>query len=240
MRFDPPLIPARLVRRYKRFLADVEMGGAIMTAHCPNPGSMLGLADPGTPVWVSKVRVSAARAGRKLPYTLELVESGNSLVSVHTGRTNALVAEALARRGIAALAPYRQWRREVRIEGGSRLDFLFEGQDLPPLYLEVKSVTLRRSLAEPATAEFPDAVTARGARHMRDLAGLAAAGYGAAVLFLVQRPDCQRFQVASDIDSAYAQALAAAQASGVEVLCYGCTVSPAAIEVSGPLPVTLS
>jgi len=233
MLFDPPLIPARLVRRYKRFLADVEIDGAITTAHCPNPGSMQGLAGPGTPVWLS-----AAGTGRKLPYTLELVESGDFLVSVHTGRTNALVAEALSLGRIAALAPYRHWRREVSIEGGSRLDFLFEGQALPPLYLEVKSVTLRRSWVEPA-AEFPDAVTARGARHMRDLAGLVAAGHRAAVLFLVQRPDCQRFRVACDIDPAYARALAAARASGVEVLCYGCAVSPAAIEVSGPLPVML-
>jgi sugar fermentation stimulation protein A len=233
MRFDPPLIRGRLVRRYKRFLADVEIGGRPVTAHCPNPGSMLGLADPGATVWLAP----AAGAGRKLAYTLELVAAGDALVSVHTGRSNGLVAEALAGGRIAPLAPYRHWRREVTIDGGSRLDFRLDGPGLAPLYLEVKSVTLRRSPARPGTAEFPDAVTARGARHMRALAALVAGGARAAVLFLVQRQDCERFQVARDIDPAYGLALAAAKASGVDILCYDCMVSPVAIEVSGPLPV---
>jgi len=232
MQFDPPLVQARLKRRYKRFLADVEIAGRPATAHCPNPGSMLGLVEPGSPVWLSP----AAGPTRKLPYTLELVAAGDTLVSVHTGRSNAIVAEALAAGRIAPLAPYRHWRREVAVESRSRLDFRLDGPGLPPLFLEVKSVTLRRGSADPATAEFPDAVTARGARHMAVLAGLAGSGARAAVLFLVQRPDCRCFQVAADIDPAYAQALAAARGSGVEILCYGCAVSTRGIEVARPLP----
>lgn len=235
MIFSPPLIRGRLVRRYKRFLADVEIGGRAVTAHCPNPGSMLGLNQPGAPVWLAPARGPS----RKLPYTLELVSVGETLVSINTGRANALAAEALAEGRIAALANYRQWRREVAVGNGSRLDFLLEGPGLTPLYLEVKSVTLCRSKAKPRLAEFPDSVTARGARHMRELSALVADGYRAALLFVVQRQDCQSFAVARDIDPTYGQALAEAKASGVDILCYGCMVTPDAIAISGDLPVAL-
>ncbi len=235
MTFDPPLRRARLLRRYKRFFANVDFGdGVAVTAHCPNPGSMLGLSSPGSEVWLAP----AGGGGRKLPYRLELCHDAatGGLVGVNTGRANALVAEALAGRRLAEFAHHETVRREATVADGSRLDFLLEGAGRSPLYLEVKSVTLKRDTANPGLAEFPDARTERGAKHMASLAKLAAAGAGAAVLFLVQRSDCAAFAVAPDIDPAYAAALAAAAAAGVRICVYGCSVTATAIAVAGPLP----
>ena len=231
----PPLTPGRLVRRYTRFLADVVLDdGAAFTAHCPNPGTMLGLATPGARVWLSR----AANPARKLPYTLELVAADGTLVGVHTGRPNALVAEALAAGRIAALAGYPSLRREVATRPGHRIDLLLEAPDRPPCYVEVKNVHLRRPEGpHPTAAAFPDCVTARGARHMAELARLVAEGARAAVVFAVQRGDCDHFRVAADIDPTYAKALAGAQAGGVAVLCLAAEVSEARIVLDRPLPV---
>ena len=153
MQYEPPLIPGRLLRRYKRFLADVEMEGRVETVHCANPGSMMGLAAPGARAWLSR----STNAARKLPLTWELVEARGSLVGVNTGHANRLVEEALARDRIPELAGYDARRREVACGEASRIDFLLTGPGRPPCYVEVKSVTLARGQA----AEFPDAVTAR-------------------------------------------------------------------------------
>ena len=227
MRFPAPLLPGRLIRRYKRFLADVEIDGRFETAHCANPGSMLGLAEPGSAVWLSE----NADPARKLRLSWELVEVAGGLVGINTGCANRLAVEAIATGGIAELAGYPALRREVACGTASRIDLLLEGPARPPCYVEVKSVTLKRA----ALAEFPDAVTARGARHLRELVLLRRAGARAVMLFIAQRADCPEFAVAGDIDPTYARELAAARAAGVEMLAYGCRVSPAGIEVAGPL-----
>lgn len=231
MRFDPPLVAGVLLRRYKRFLADVDLAsGEVVTAHCPNPGSMLGLADPGRTVWLSR----SDDPKRKLAHTLELVDAGTSLVGVNTGRANRLVEEALDAGLPTDLGGYARRRREVRFGDRSRVDFLLEDDGRPPCYLEVKSVTLAR---RPGIGEFPDAVTARGARHLAELATVAGTGSRAVLLYLVQREDCDRVVPAADIDPAYTGALAEAIAAGVEVHALGCAVTPDAIEGRRVLPV---
>jgi len=232
MDFTPPLFPGRLVRRYKRFLADIEIEGRVETVHCANPGSMMGLAEPGARVWLSR----SANAARKLPLTWELVEARGSLVGVNTAYGNRLAEEALIHDRIPELAGYEVRRREVAYGEGSRVAFLLTHPGRPPCYLEVKSVTLARAEA----AEFPDAVTARGTRHLRELVAMRRQGARSVMLFLAQRGDCQQFAVAGDIDPAYATGLAAAGAAGVEILAYGCRVSPQAIALGGPLALPMA
>jgi sugar fermentation stimulation protein A len=233
MRFPEPLIPGRLQRRYKRFLSDVVLDdGTEVVAHCANPGSMLGLAQPGSRVWLSP----AANPARKLRYSWELVEAGGALVGINTGRANALVGEALEAGRVPELAGYDSRRREVRYGTNSRVDFLLERPGAPPCYLEVKSVTLRRG---GTLAEFPDAVTARGTRHLAELGIVARQGSRAVLFFLVQRDDCERVAAAADIDPAYAAALGEAQTAGVEILCYKCNLSPTGIALDARLPLAL-
>jgi sugar fermentation stimulation protein A len=258
MLFPTPLIPARLQRRYKRFLADVILpDGSAALAHCPNPGSMLGLAEPETLCWLSDHRGTA----RKLPYGWEVSEVGNPatqvqagrhFVGINTGLANAIVAEALAAGRIPALTGYDEIRREVRVGTQSRLDFLLLRRAGTPeaptqddkrraCYVEVKSVTLSRAAG---LAEFPDARTARGARHLAELAELAAAGHRAMLLFLVQRDDCTRVRCAADIDPFYAAALRQV-AGSVEIRAYGCDFAqadgrPLGITLSGEIPVDLA
>lgn len=236
MRFPAPLIRGRLQRRYKRFLSDVEIADGVVTAHCPNPGSMLGLAEPGLEVWLAP----AANPNRKLRYTWELVDLPSGLVGINTGHPNALAAEAIAAGAVPELAGYGALRREVRYGKNSRIDLLLEGDDRPPCYVEVKNVHLKRDGAGPGAtaglAEFPDSVTARGAKHLRELGDMVAAGARAVMLYVVQRGDCAAFAIAADIDPGYATALDTARARGVEVLCYSCKVTPEAIELQAPLP----
>lgn len=230
MRFAEPLTPGRLIRRYKRFLSDVELqNGEIVTAHCPNPGSMMGLADPGTKVWLS----TSNNPARKLRHTWELVDAGRSLVGINTNRTNEIAAAAWAAGKLGELAGYDELRREVRYGRNSRIDFLLEGGGRAPCYVEIKSVTLKRG---PEAAEFPDAVTARGTKHLEELAAAAQAGARTVMLFLVQRGDCRTLAIAGDIDPTYARAFEKARARGVEVLCYGCNVGVEAIELDRRMP----
>ena len=235
MRFLDPLISGRLLRRYKRFLSDVELkDGAQVTAHCPNPGSMMGLAEPGMAVWLSPSRNPA----RKLAFTWELVDAGPSLVGINTGWANAVVAEAWHDGRIPELAGYEGLRREVRYGKNSRIDLLLEAPDRDPCYVEIKCVTLRRDGTEEASprAEFPDAVTARGAKHLGELAQVAEQGGRAVMFYLVQRGDCSRVTIASDIDPGYARAFDEARGRGVEVFCYDCAVGAEAIELARRLP----
>lgn len=202
----------RLVRRYKRFLADIETeSGEILTVHCPNPGAMTGTDRPG-----SAVRCSTSdNPKRKLRHTLEMVRVGRIWVGVHTLRANQLVARALAMNGLPGVRGYARVQPEVQALAGSRLDFGLGGHpsDPKPAWLEVKSVTLARG----DTARFPDSVTARGRRHLEVLATLCARGHRAILLFVVQRGDCRRVECAEEIDPAYAQALRDAVAQGVEI-----------------------
>ncbi|WP_193371401.1 DNA/RNA nuclease SfsA [Pelagibius marinus] len=237
MQFPDPLIRGRLQRRYKRFLSDVTLDdGSEVVAHCANPGSMLGLAEPGAPVWLSPSRNPA----RKLKYSWELVEvpsdGGSALVGINTGRANALVAEGLEAGKVPELAGYAERRAEVRYGANSRVDFLLEAPERPACYVEVKSVTLKR---QPGLAEFPDAVTARGTKHLGELAEMVRQGQRAVLFFLAQRGDCDRVAPAADIDPAYAEALDRALAAGVEILCYQCNLSPAGITLDERLPLAL-
>jgi sugar fermentation stimulation protein A len=231
MRFGSPLIPAVLVRRYKRFLADVLLDdGSEATVHCPNPGSMMGLAEPGMRVWLEP-----APPGRKMPYAWRLVElPGGHLAGIDTTVPNRVVGEALRDRAIPALAGYGTVRPEQRYGERSRVGFLLTEPGLPDAYVEVKNVHLRR---EGDWAEFPDCVTARGARHLGELARMAAAGDKAVMLYLVQRTDCARFRLAEDIDRAYATAAAAAHSAGVETLCYGSRIDYSGVTLGVQCPV---
>ena len=219
MRFADPLIAGRLIRRYKRFMADVELAdGRRVTAHCANSGSMRGLCEEGAEVWLSP----AQNPKRKLKYTWELVRSGRSLVGINTQHPNALVAEAIERRKIPELAGYAGLRREVRYGRNSRIDILLEDDAKPPCYVEIKNVHFRR---QPGLAEFPDAVTARGTKHLAELSDMVKAGRRAVMLYLVQRGDCRRLAIAADIDPDYDAALGRAMAVGVEALTYCCKLS---------------
>lgn len=233
MRFPSPLVRGRLLRRYKRFLADVELdGGEVVTVHCANPGAMLGLAAPDSEVWLSP----AANPARKLRWSWELIRVGDGLVGINTAHPNALVEEALRAGRIAELAGYGTLRREVKYGRNSRIDLLLSEAGLPDCYVEVKNVHLKRCLDLPGLAEFPDSVTARGAKHLEELSDMAEAGHRAVMLYLVQRTDCGELAIAADIDPAYAAGLRRAMARGVEALCYGCTITLDGIEVDRPLP----
>ncbi|TCP40601.1 DNA/RNA nuclease SfsA [Rhodovulum marinum] len=235
MRFQSPLVRGRLIRRYNRFLADVTLdSGQAVTAHCPNPGSMMGLKEPGLRVWLEP----NDDPRKKLRYGWRLAElPGGHWAGIDAGLPNRVVREALEAARVAEFAAYGQVRAEVKYGERSRVDFLLTGAGLPDAYVEVKNVHLRRA---GDWAEFPDSVTARGAKHMAELARMAQAGHRAAVLYLVQRSDCARFRLAADIDPAYAQAARAAAAAGVEMLCYGTAIDTGGVTLAAPLPVDLA
>ena len=258
MEFASPLVRGRLVQRYKRFLADVVLDdGTALTAHCPNPGAMLGLNMPGITVWLSK----SPAPKRKLAYTLELVEvpaggSGDyvTVVGINTLHPNRIVAEALAEGAIPEVAGYASVRREVRYGQNSRIDFLLEHPDRPPCWLEVKNVPDHYNaklkpdhkvwlevknvhlMRTPGLAEFPDCVAARSLKHLRELEAMAAEGDRAVVLFVVQRTDCNQFSACYDLDRAFARGLDQAADAGVEVLIYECDVTVESIRLATRLP----
>jgi len=235
MKFVSTLIPATLARRYKRFLADVVFeSGDVTTVHVANPGAMTGLDRPLSRVWLS----DSGNPQRKLPLTWELVEtdlgSGPELVGVNTGHPHQLVAEAIEAGLVPELRGYPSVRREVKYGQNSRVDFLLEGPERPPCYLEIKNVHLMR---QPRLAEFPDAVTERGTRHMRELLAMRRGGARAVLLFVIQIPSADRFAVAADIDPGYAAAFGRARAGGVEVLAWRCNVGLKAIEIAAAVPI---
>ncbi|MFZ5963067.1 DNA/RNA nuclease SfsA [Thalassococcus sp. BH17M4-6] len=230
MRFQTPLIPATLIRRYKRFLADVRLeDGAEVTAHCANPGSMMGLADPGMRVWLEP----NDDPRKKLKFGWRLVEVPGGMVGVDTSLPNRMLRAALEAGAVAGLDGYDAVRPEQKYGIGSRIDFLLQGAGRADAYVEVKSVTLSR---QPGLAEFPDSVTARGAKHLAELATVAQNGARAVMLYLVQRNDCSRATLAGDIDPAYLHAFGQARRAGVEVLCFGCDITPDGVWLGQSLP----
>jgi sugar fermentation stimulation protein A len=230
MRFPEPMRHGVLLRRYKRFLADVALDdGTETTVHVPNPGAMLGLNLPGLGVWCSDSR----SATRKLPLTLELVEADGGLVGVNTHNPNRIVAEAVKAGAIQELTGYASVRPEVKYGDASRIDFLLEDEDRSPCWLEVKNVHMRRT---PGLAEFPDCIAARSAKHLRELESMVQHGHRAVQLFVIQRSDTDRFDTAGDVDKTYHAALRRAFRAGVEVLCYACVLDPVAVTLARRVP----
>ena len=235
MKFVSPLIPATLIRRYKRFLADVILEtGETLTVHTPNTGSMLGCAEPGSRVWL----LDSGNPARKYPLGWELSTSeSGTLIGVNTHLANQLVQEGIETGAIEELQGYPSLRREVRYgEEGSRIDLLLQHPARPACYIEVKNVTLLR---DEGVAAFPDAVSQRGSKHLRELTGLARRGYRAVLLFCVQRADAEVVEPARHIDPVYADTLATAVQQGVEVLAYRARVSPSEISLQTRLPFRL-
>ena len=229
MEFATPLVPARLIKRYKRFLADVRLeDGREVTAHCANPGSMMGLAEPGMKIWLEP----NDDPRKKLKFGWRLVDHENGhFTGVDTSVPNRALKEALMAHQVPGLPPYDLVRPEVKYGENSRIDFLLSG-DGPDTYVEVKSVTLSR---QPGLAAFPDSVTMRGAKHLAELAQMVREGHRAVMFYLVQRTDCDAVTLAGDIDPAYKTAFDTATAAGVTVLAQGCHIDPLRITLSDPI-----
>lgn len=234
MQLPEPLVEGRLIRRYKRFLADVELdGGDRITAHCPNTGSMMGCDVPGSRVWLSE----HDNPKRKYRYSWELVEAEPGvLVGIHTGRTNGLVREGIESGAIEPLAGYPDLRAEAVYDGG-RFDFLLESGDAGRCYVEVKNVT---AAVSDGVAIFPDARSVRGTRHLRDLMTMVAAGERAVMCYCAQREDAREVRPADDIDPDYGRAMREAAEAGVELLAYRCNLTTREIRVAEPIPVVLA
>jgi len=232
MEFARALIPGRLIRRYKRFLADIELAnGETVTAHCANPGAMLGLNMPGLRVWVEP----NDDPKKKLKYGWRLVETeGQHWAGIDTAVPNRVVGEALQAGKVPELSDYGQVRPEVKYGRNSRIDFLLTGAGRPDAYVEVKNVHLMR---HPGLAEFPDSVTERGTKHLDELAAMVAQGHRAVMLYCIQRTDCAGLALAADLDPGYAEAFARARAGGVEALAWVCSISPEGIALDRPVPI---
>ena len=233
MLFDPPLQRGVLLKRYKRFLADIQLdSGETIVAHCPNPGSMKTCAEPGWVAWVSP----ANNPKRKLKWTLEIIESPSARILVNTSRPNAIVTEAIALNQIKELSVYSELKTEVRYGEKSRIDILLLHPDKAPCYVEVKNVSL---LLEDGLGAFPDSVTKRGTKHLKELVGMHQESCRSVMLFLVSRTDVNRMTAAESIDPEYASTLRWAHSEGVEVIAYQTEVSSREISVSKAIPVLL-
>lgn len=235
MKFSETLVKARLIKRYKRFLADVQLeSGEVVTAHCANSGSMMGLKEPGVTVWLSPNTNPKA----KLDWRWELVELDSSLVGINTSRPNAIVEEAIQLGKIAELVGYDHIKREVKYGQNSRIDILLTKEDSDQkCYVEVKNVTLKGEGDAANTALFPDAVTARGTKHLNELVDMVTIGHRAVMVYLVQRMDCTQFAPAQSIDPLYSDTLKSALNKGVEALCYQCKITRSEISVEKQLPI---
>jgi len=230
MKFTDTLIPGTLIKRYKRFMADVTLDdGTVVTAHVANSGAMTGLKEEGLRVWLSP----ANNPNRKLQYTWELVEINGKFVGINTSHPNAIVAEAITAGQVPELTGYEALKREVKYGKNSRIDIELKSTEKPRCLVEIKNVHLLRN---GTLAEFPDAVTARGAKHLEELGDAAENGDRAVMFYLVQRMDCDKFTLASDIDPTYVDAFHKARARGVEVLCYTCKISRDGIVLDQPMP----
>lgn len=212
-------ITGQLIKRYKRFFADVKLDtGEIVTAHCPNTGSMMGLLDKGNIVFLSKTD----NAKRKLKYTLEIIKVLDANIGVNTHKANRIVENAIVEKKISSLGKDYDFKREVKYGANSRIDFLITNNKKEKIYLEVKNVTLSKTKK---TAEFPDAITERGSKHLLELIQVVKKNNRAIMLFLIQRDDCIKFRIAEEIDPMYKKNILKAIQAGVEILCYSCSFS---------------
>ena len=210
-------ISGRLIKRYKRFFADVKLdSGEVVTAHCPNTGSMMGLLTEGNIVYLSKTD----NEKRKLKYTLEVVKVLGARVGVNTHRANRIVEEAIVEKKISSLGKKYDFRREVKYGTNSRIDFLITNKKGEEIFVEVKNVTLSK---RKGVAEFPDAITERGSKHLLELIDVVKKNKRAIMLFLIQRNDCKKFRIAEEIDYIYKKNIVKAKKAGVEILCYSCS-----------------
>ena len=225
MQYARALVEGRLIRRYKRFLADIQLPDGVITAACPNTGSMMGCCEPGSRVWLSE----SDRATRKYRHTWEIVEVGQVMIGINTGLPNNLVAEAIGEGVIPELSGYETVRREVRYgEEASRVDFVLESPGREACYVEVKNVT---AAAQKGVALFPDCVSERGSRHLRELIRMKSQGLRPVQLYCVQRGDVKEVRPADGIDHEYGRTLREAIAAGVEVLAYRARVTPKEIRL---------
>ena len=232
MDFPDTLLRGRLIKRYKRFMADVILdSGETITAHCANSGAMLGVQEADSEVWLSPAR----NPDRKLKFTWELIRIGGGLVGINTAHPNKIVAEAIEGGKIPELTGYDTLRREVKYGKNSRVDILLSQDGKPDCYVEIKNVHLMRVAG---VAEFPDSVSSRAAKHQGELADMVKQGARAVIFYLCQREDCDNFRLAADIDPDYAAAAKATRETGVEAMCYACTLTPEAIAVSRRLAIS--
>lgn len=232
MKFTTPLQPATLLKRYKRFLADVKReDGQELTVHCPNSGSMRGCSTPGSQVLLSR----SENPGRKYPYTMEMIKTGNTWVGINTMRTNALVAEAIAGGQITEFQDMDSIETEIKTSASTRLDLRLT-KGTRTIYMEVKNC----SLVEDGWAMFPDAVTTRGTKHLLELADLVEQGHEGVIFFCIQRMDADHFRPATHIDPVYAETLRRAHQRGVRILAYQAEVTPEEICIVRALPFSLN
>jgi sugar fermentation stimulation protein A len=232
MQFKTKLIKGKLIKRYKRFLADIQLeNGNIVTAHCANSGSMMTVKDIGAKVWISE----SFNPKRKLKYTWEIIEVNGFKVGINTSLPNYIVEEAINLNKIPELINYETLKKEVKYGANSRIDILLSSKTKPDCYVEVKNVSMKRNNSRVGRVEFPDAITKRGTKHLLELSNMSKLGFRSVMFFLIQREDCNIFSIANDIDPEYKETLEKAINSGVEVLCYKCKLTSKNIDITSPI-----
>ena len=229
MKFKERLLQGILIKRYKRFFVDLKHKSKIITAHCPNSGSMMGLLNEGNKVWFSK----SNNPNRKLKYTLEIIEIEKKLVGINTHLTNKIVYEALSKRKIKKLSKFNNIKTEVKFSDDTRFDFFLRNKN-KKCFLEIKNVTLKRNKK---IAEFPDAITTRGKKHLLNLIKAKKEGFDSYILYLIQRSDCDSFKIAEDIDFEYKNAFDKALKAGVQILCYDCKITNEEVKISNQIKI---
>ena len=227
MKFKERLLQGTLIKRYKRFFVDIKYKNKIITSHCPNPGSMMGLLNKGNKIWFSR----SDNLSRKLKYTLEIIEVGKKMIGINTLLTNKIVFEALSQKKIKNFAKFNNIKPEVKFSDKTRFDFLIS-DNKEKCFLEVKNVTLSR---KDKIAEFPDAITSRGTKHLKELIIAKQRGFESYILYLIQREDCKSFRIAKDIDEDYKIAFDKALKKGVKIICYDCKISTEEIKLNNQI-----
>ena len=227
MKFKEKLLQGTLIKRYKRFFVDIKYKNKIITSHCPNSGSMMGLLEKDNKAWFSETN----NPNRKLKYTLEVIEIEKNMIGINTFLTNKIVLEALNNKKINSLVKFNNIKTEVKFSNNTRFDFLISNNK-EKCFLEVKSVTLSR---KNQTAEFPDAITSRGTKHLNELINAKKRGFESCILYLIQREDCKTFKIAEDIDHKYKIAFDNSRNNGVKILCYDCKITNEEIKLNNQI-----